>query len=130
MAKPFKPESYNSLSPYIIANDCRRMAALLKGIFDAQELRKYEDGNGRIVHMEMKIDDSVIMASDGNEKYPPNQTVLHVYVPDVYNTFRKAIELGCESVQDPVNHPGDPDTRGTFKDYQGNLWSVATQTNQ
>ena len=127
MSKAFKPEGYNSVSPYIIANDCRRMVALLKGIFNAEELRKYEDSSGKIVHMELRVDDSIIMAADGNETYPPNQTVLHVYVQDVFSTFRKAIELGCESVQDPVNKPHDPDTRGTFKDYQGNLWSVSTQ---
>jgi uncharacterized glyoxalase superfamily protein PhnB len=127
MTTAFKPAGYNSVSPYIIANDCNRMAELLKGIFNAVELRKYDNADGKVMHMELKVDDSVIMAADSNDQYPPNQLVIHVYVPDVHATFRKAIELGCTAIQEPTNKPGDPDTRGTFKDYQGNMWSVSTQ---
>ena len=42
----FKPSGYNSLSPYFIVDDCRKMVELLKGIFDAKELRKYEHTDG------------------------------------------------------------------------------------
>lgn len=127
MDKQFKPENYNSVSPYFIVDDCRKMIDLLKGIFEAQELRKYEHSNGKIMHVELRIDDSVIMLADSSEAYPANNLLIHVYVPDVHQVFRKAVELGCEVVQEPVNKPGDPDVRGTFKDFQGNIWAVGTQ---
>lgn len=127
MKGDFKPQGYNSLSPYFIVNDCRRMVDLLKGIFNASELRKYENSDGTIMHMELKIDDSVIMLSEASERYPANQFLIHVYVPDVHATFKKAIDLGCDAVEEPVNKPGDPDMRGTFKDYQGNMWAIGTQ---
>lgn len=127
MNPEYKPKGYNSLSPYMVTDDTQRMVELLKGIFGAQELRKYTDEKGGIVHMELKIDDSVLMLADSNENYPANQTLFHVYVPDVHNTFNKAIELGCEAVQKPVNKENDPDTRGMFTDFQGNLWAVSTQ---
>jgi uncharacterized glyoxalase superfamily protein PhnB len=125
----FKPSGYNSLSPYFIVDDCRKMVELLKGIFDAKELRKYEHSDGSIMHMELKIDDSVIMLADSSTEFPANQHLIHVYVPDVKTTFNKAITLGCESVEEPQNKGGDPDMRGTFKDYQGNMWAVGTQLN-
>ena len=60
---------------------------------------------------------------------PQTNLLIHVYVPDVKKTFKKAISLGCQSVQEPENKEGDPDVRGTFKDYQGNTWAVGTQLN-
>lgn len=125
--KDFKPAGYTSVSPYLIVKDAKRLANLLQQIFNARQLRKYENGNGGIVHMEVKLDDSIIMMSDGSEAYPPQPFLLHVYVPDVHEVFKKAIDAGCEVIEQPANKPGDPDTRGTFKDFDGNLWAVSTQ---
>jgi len=123
----FKPVGYNSLSPYFIVDNCPKMIELLKAIFDAEELRKYEHQDGTIMHAELKIDDSVIMLSDSSKEYPGNELLVHVYVSDVHKVFKKAISLGCEALQEPANRGGDPDTRGMFKDYQGNVWAVGTQ---
>lgn len=125
--KDFKPTGYTSVSPYLIVKDAKRLANLLQQIFNAQPLRKYENENGRIVHMEVRLDDSVIMMSDGSESYPPQPFLLHVYVPDVHSTFKKATDAGCQVVEQPINREGDPDTRGMFKDFDGNLWTVSTQ---
>ena len=127
MSTSFKPSGYNSLSPYLIVDGAQKMIDLLKEIFDAKELRRYDDPNGTIMHVEVRIDDSVIMMSDATSTYPANKFLLHVYVPDVHATFNKAIELGCEVIERPVNKEGDPDTRGSFKDFSGNVWPVGTQ---
>ncbi len=129
MEKTYKPAGYNSLSPYFIVDDCSKMVDLLKGIFNAKELRKYENTDGTIMHIELKIDDSVIMLSDSSETYPANQLLIHVYVRDVYSTFKKAIGLGCQVVEEPLNKQGDPDVRGSFKDFQGNTWAIGMQLN-
>jgi PhnB protein len=50
----FKPENYNSVSPYFIVVDCQKMIVLLKDIFDAKELRKYENSDGSIMHVELR----------------------------------------------------------------------------
>lgn len=123
----YKPAGYNSLSPYLIVDDCRKMIQLLKSIFNAEELRKFENPDGTIMHVELKIDDSVVMLADSSQTYPANNFLLHVYVPDVKQVFEKAITLGCQVVEEPVNKAGDPDMRGTFKDFQGNTWAVGTQ---
>jgi PhnB protein len=127
MKKEFKPAGYNSASPYFIVDGAQRMVDLLKNIFDAEELRRYDNKDGSIMHTELKIDDSVIMLGDASEQYPANQLTMHVYVPDVHLTFRKALAAGCEPVEAPVNKEGDPDVRGMFKDFAGNYWAVGTQ---
>ena len=83
--------------------------------------------DGSIMHAEIQIDDSVIMLGDSSDKYPPAPLVMHVYVPDVDKIFEKAIEAGCEIVEKPKHQENDPDKRGTFRDFAGNMWSIGTQ---
>jgi PhnB protein len=127
MSKPFKPKGYNSVSPYFIVNGAQRFIDLMKTVFDAKELRRFDNPDGTIMHAEIQIDDSVIMLGDSSAQWPPVTTVMHVYVVEVDNTFQKAIDAGCEIVERPTVKEGDPDKRGTFKDFWGNMWSLGTQ---
>lgn len=127
MDKQFKPAGYNSVSPYFIVNGAQKLIDLLKLIFDAKELRRYDRPDGTIMHTEMQIDDSVIMIGDSTEQFLPVPLVMHVYVPYVDETFEKAIKAGCEIVEKPREHDEDPDRRATFKDFAGNMWSIGTQ---
>lgn len=127
MEKQFKPTGYNSLSPYFIVDDAQKLIDLLSGIFSAKELRRFDLPNGKIMHAEIQIDDSVIMLADSSEQYPAITLLLHVYVTLVEETFKKAMNLGCELVESPTQKEGDPDCRGTFKDFAGNTWSIGTQ---
>jgi PhnB protein len=127
MNNPFKPTGYNSVSPYFIINGAQKFIDLMKVIFNAQELRRYAMPDGTIMHAEIQIDDSVIMLGDSSEKFPPVPIVIHVYVPNVDDVFKKAIDAGCEIVERPKARDGDPDRRATFKDFGGNMWSVGTQ---
>jgi len=127
MNKTFKPAGYNSVSPYFIVNGAQRFIDLMKKIFDVNELRRYDMPDGTIMHAEIQIDDSVIMLGDSSDKYPPVPIVIHVYVSDADKTFAKAIEAGCEIIEKPKQQENDPDRRGTFRDFAGNMWSVGTQ---
>jgi len=127
MNKAFKPKGYNSVSPYFIVQGAQRLIDLLKNIFDATELRRFDMPDGTIMHAEIQIDDSVIMLGDSSDKYPPVPIVMHVYVPDADKIFEKAIKVGCEVIEKPKQQENDPDRRGTFKDFAGNMWSIGTQ---
>lgn len=127
--KTYKPKNYNSLSPYLIVDDAQKLVNLLKTIFGATELRRFDHENGTIAHIELKLDDSVLMISNSTEHYSANTTMLHIYVQDVFKTFDLAIKNGCKLIEQPINKEGDPDTRGSFYDFAGNYWAVGTQTN-
>lgn len=129
MTKPFKPEGYNSVSPYFIVEEASKLIELLCKIFNGEILRKYESADGTIIHAEVKIDDSILMLSNASEMYAANQHMMHVYVRDVDSIFQKAIDLGCTPVQEPSqkNMDGDTDRRGSFIDFAGNHWSIATE---
>ncbi len=125
----YKPDNYNSLSPYLIVDNAQKLVDQLATIFEAIVLRRFDHENGKIAHIELKLDDTVIMISDSSENYGANKTMLHVYVPDVHKTFDRAMAVGCELIEKPINKKGDADTRGSFYDFAGNYWAVSTQTN-
>lgn len=126
MNRPYKPEGYPSVSAYVMVNGAQRVIDFLKKTFDATELRRYDNPDGSIMHAEVRIDDTVVMLSDGGGSFPAFPVWLHVYVPDVDVTYRRALEAGGVSVQEP-QQKGDPDRRGGVKDPSGNTWWIATQ---
>ena len=127
MKPNFKPEGYNSVSPYFIIKGAEDFIKLMQTIFNATELRRYEMPDGSVMHAEIKIDDSVIMLGEASEKFPAIPIVMHVYVSDLDATFQKVVEAGCEIIEPPKQREGDPDRRATFKDFAGNMWSIGSQ---
>ncbi|WP_233165921.1 VOC family protein [Archangium sp. Cb G35] len=126
MTRPYKPDGYPSVSAYVMVNGAQRVIDFLKKAFDATELRRYDGPNGSIMHVEVRIDDSVIMLSDGGGSFPAFPVWLHLYVPDVDATYQRALAAGGVSVQEP-QQKGDPDRRGGVKDPSGNTWWISTQ---
>lgn len=122
----YKPKNYNSLSAYLIADNADQLATQLKVIFNAEKLRRIEY-EGRIQHLGLKIDDTVLMMSNSVPGYPAQKTMGHCYVSDVYQTYQKALENKAEKIEEPKIHEGDDDIRGSFYDLAGNYWAVSTQ---
>ncbi|RZJ73642.1 VOC family protein [Flavobacterium sp.] len=126
----FKPTNYNSLSPYVMVEGAQKFSDFTKAVFDSEELRKFEREDGSLMHLEIRIDDTVIMVSDATKDYPANALILHVYVADADATYQKALDFGCQALEAPTRHEGDPDKRGSFLDFAGNYWSVSTQVSE
>lgn len=126
MMRDYKPKNYNSLSAYLIVEDVDQLAAQLKSIFDAEQLRRIEV-EGSVQHLELKIDDTVLMMSNSVPGYPAQKVMLHCYVPDVFKTFEKALANGAEKIEEPHQREEDDDIRGTFCDLAGNYWAISTQ---
>ncbi|CAN5898872.1 VOC family protein [soil metagenome] len=127
MSNPYKPTGYNAVSPYFVVKGAQQLIDLLGEIFAVKILRRYDLPDGTIMHAELQLDDSVLMLGEASEQFPANQHLVHVYVPDVDETYHKALRAGCEAVEPPHQRQGDPDRRGTFKDFAGNFWSIGTQ---
>ncbi|WP_199913353.1 hypothetical protein [Flagellimonas amoyensis] len=52
--KTYKPDHYNSLSPYLIVDNAQKLVDFLMMIFDAKILRRFDHDNGKIAHIEPK----------------------------------------------------------------------------
>jgi len=126
MNSTYKPQGYTSVSPYLIVDGASRTIDFLVRVFDAVELRRFPDPTGRLMHAEVRIDDTVLMLADGVEGWPPIPAHVHIYVPDVDATYRRALEAGAASVQEPAKKD-DADKRGGVKDARGTTWWIATK---
>ena len=126
MNSSYKPGAYTSVAPYLIVDGANRTIDFLVRVFDAIELRRFPDPEGRLMHAEVRIDDTVVMLADGAEGWPPVPSYVHVYVPDVDATYHRALEAGATSVQEPVKKD-DPDKRGGVRDAGGTTWWIATK---
>jgi uncharacterized glyoxalase superfamily protein PhnB len=127
MTTAFKPEGYNSVSPYLIVDGAAETIAFLKEAFGAVELRRYPGEAGKIMHAEVRIDDTVVMLADGvPPEWPALLAHVHVYVTDVDATYAKALAAGAVSVQSPEKKE-DADKRGGVQDAGGTTWWIATK---
>ncbi len=127
MNQPYKPTSYSSVSVYMMANNAQQVIDFVRQTFDAEELRRFDKPDGSVMHAEVRIDDTVVMIADGGDGAPAFPVWLHVYAPDVDATYRRALDAGATSVQEPTQKEDDPDRRGGVQDPAGNTWWISTQ---
>lgn len=127
MTASYKPEDYTTASPYLIVDGAAGTIGFLERVFGAVELRRFPDDSGRLMHAEVRLEDTVLMLADSTDEWPPIPSYVHVYVPDVDETYRRALEAGAEPVQEPVKKE-DEDKRGGVRDSGGTTWWIATRT--
>jgi PhnB protein len=132
-AKPV-PEGFHTVTPAIVVRDAAKAIEFYKKALGAQELVRMPGPDGKIMHAELKIGDSVIFLSDENPqmvhvKSPQtlggSTCTLNVYVPNVDEQFKQAIAAGAKESM-PVADQFWGDRYGTFTDPFGYTWGVAT----
>ncbi len=125
MSTLYKPENYSTVSPYLIVAGAEATIEFLEHVFGAVELRRFPADDGKLLHAEVRIDDTVIMLADPPVDWEPVPAHVHIYVKDVDAIYRRALAANAVSVQEPVKKP-DEDKRGGFRDTGGTTWWIAT----
>jgi PhnB protein len=126
MNASYKPVGYTSVAPYLIVSNAGDTIKFLAAVFDGKELRKFADPAGRVVHAEVRIDDTVVMLAEGGGGFPAVPAHVHVYVSDVDAVYVRAMAHGVVSVQEPLKKD-DEDRRGGIQDAGGTTWWIATK---
>ncbi len=130
MNSNWKPAGYSSVSVYLVVDSAQRVIDFLKKTLDATDFRRFDTGEGKIMHAEIRIDDTVVMIADAGGPYPAFPAWLHDYVPDADATYRKALAAGGTPFQEPIHKKGDPDKRGGCKDPAGNTWGFQLKSDE
>jgi uncharacterized glyoxalase superfamily protein PhnB len=118
------PEGYHTVTPFLNLNGAREAIAFYKKAFGAEERAIMPTPDGKIMHSEIKIGDSIVMISDVMMNAPTTST-LHLYVQDVDAVWAKALAAGCQVVM-PLADQFWGDRYGILGDKWGNRWSLAT----
>lgn len=122
------PKGYRTVTPYIVASDADAMIEFAKKAFSVEETFRTIGPAGGI-HAEVRLGDSMIMMGGGIPGKPfkatPTTVALHVYVPDIDAVYRKALDAGGISLNEPQDH--EYGERGaSVQDPFGNHWYIAT----
>ncbi len=94
-------------------------------MFSAEEDEVYKGPDGRVIHAELRIGDSVLMISDSNPQFPALPAMVNVYTEDVDAAYKRALKAGATSLREPSNQFYGDRTAG-IKDVYGNQWWIAT----
>lgn len=102
MRQAYKPDTYTSVSPYLIVNGADKTTAFLERALGARPLRRIAAEDGKVIHAEVRIDDTVVMIADATEGWSNVPAHVHVYVPDVDAAYQCALDAGATSVHPPL----------------------------
>jgi len=126
-AKPI-PDGLHTVTPAIVVRDAAKAIDFYKRALGAQELMRMPGPDGKIMHAELRIGDSVIFISDenpqmGNVKSPQSlggcTVSLNVYVPNVDEVFKQAIAAGGKEAMAVALASPPPPPRGPWSDAGG-----------
>lgn len=119
------PEGYSSVTPYLCVDNAAEFISFLQKAFNAKQLSRHDRPDGTVAHAEVKIGNSVIMLTNSMEQYPASQVTLYLYVEDTDQIYKKAMQAGAVSIQEPMNmFYGD--RNAGIRDKWGNAWWIAT----
>jgi len=114
----YTPEGWHSVTPRIVAEHAEQLVEFLGQVFGATGDYRQDRPS------EVRIGDSTVMVTDAGLR-DPMPAFLYVYVADTDATFRRAIQAGATSLEEPSDLPYG-DRRGMVKDQWGNTWQIAT----
>jgi uncharacterized glyoxalase superfamily protein PhnB len=125
MSHPYAPRGYRTVTPYFTVKDAGKMIEFAKAVFDAEEISRSVESDGRISHAEARIGDMIVELSEANDRFPPRANTLHIFVADTDNSYRRALEAGAASLYEPADMPYGERSAGV-EDPFGNHWYIAT----
>ena len=134
MAKTsYIPKGYHNVTPSLSFKGANAAIIWYKNVFGAKEKMRLDGADKKVMHAELSIGDSLIFLADENpqmeNKTPQstngNSVNLHVYVEDIDETIKKAVQNGATLVM-PAEDMFYGDRVGRVDDPFGYAWVLAT----
>src|SRR5215831_10106335 len=112
------PVGWHSITPRLVVDDPARLVEFLKQAFEGKGDFRTDSPS------QIRIGDSVVMVSGANAR-TPMPSFLYLYVEDVDAVYRRTLDAGAVSLEEPANlFYGD--RRGMVRNPFGNIWQIAT----
>src|SRR5690606_33292303 len=131
------PDAYHTVTVSLTTSDARATIDFYKAAFGAQDKEVMPGPDGKIMHAELTIGDSVLMLSDefpemGSKSATTlggSPVTLHMYTPDVDAAFAQATGAGGTEVM-PLSNQFWGDRFGVVLDPAGFAWGVASRVEE
>ncbi len=121
----YVPEGLHSVTPFLHPHGAPELIDFLKRAFGAEEVSRHEAPAGTVVHAMVRIGDSMIEMGEAHGQWQPLPCSLHLYVPNVDEMYRRAMDAGATSINPPADQPYGDRAAGVI-DPHGNRWYLAT----
>src|SRR4051812_33219840 len=134
-AKSAVPEGLHTITPQLTLDNAVEAIDWYKKALGAEETSRAAGPDGRIMHAEIRIGDSLIMLNDEMGGGRSARTIggspasLWIYVEDCDALFNRAVAAGATVSPGPMGQMMDQfwgDRSGTFTDPHGYKWTIAT----
>ena len=127
------PEGYHSVTPFIVVRDGAKAVDWYEHVFGAEVLTRSDGPDGKVMHCEIRIGDSIVQLCDADERWgmaepdPERITAsLVLYVPDMEAVYAKAVEAGARVREEPSDFLTG-DRYASIADPFGRRWSIMTR---
>ncbi len=135
-AKNAIPEGHHTITPQLTLDNAAQAIDWYKKALGATEMARAVGPDGKILHAELRIGDSLFMLNDammqgkGPKAYGGSPASLWVYVEDADALYDRAVAAGAQVPPGPMGKMADQfwgDRCGTFTDPHGYQWTIATR---
>jgi PhnB protein len=122
-----------ALTPYLIVKDAPRAIEFYARAFEAEEVFRLDEADGRVGHAEIRIGDSHLMLADEHPDFGALSPIsiggspvnLHLYVDNVDGVVERAAAAGAVVLRS-VKNEFYGDRTGMIVDPFGHRWHLAT----
>jgi PhnB protein len=129
------PEGYHTITPNLVVQDAPKAIDFYKKAFGAEELVRMPGPDGKVIHAEIKIGDSIVMLAEempdmgtrSPKAYGGSSVGFYFYVENVDALWKRAVEAGAKPIM-PLMDMFWGDRTGRLEDPFGHSWSPAQHT--
>ena len=119
------PKGYSTITPYLLVAGVPSLLEFLQKAFDATVLKTEMREDGSIMHAEVRIGSSMLMAGEASADFGPMPASVYLYVEDCDAVYQRAVHAGGSTVF-PVSDLPSGERYGGVRDACGNVWWIAT----
>jgi PhnB protein len=116
---------FHTITPYLLVDGADDLIAFMQDAFGAELQARYPAPDGRVMHAELRVGDSMIEMGEPTGEMKPLGMALHLYIDDVDGAYARALAAGATTTHPLTDQPYG-DREGGVKDRWGNIWYLAT----
>lgn len=129
------PAGMHTVTPHIVCANALEAIEFYKRAFGATDVATMMGPDGKLMHGQIHIGDSVVMLMEENKEWgmlspkslQSTPVTLHLYVTDVDAAYARAVKEGATAKMPPAEMFWG-DRYGVLTDPYGHSWSIATHT--
>ena len=126
------PEGFHTVTPSLACKNAAAAIEVYKKAFGAVERMRMPSPDGRIMHAEIQIGDSILFLGDefpGRTAAPRPGALqsqqIYLYIDNVDATYKNAVAAGCKEGMPPTDMFWG-DRMANVIDPEGHNWNLAT----